>query len=476
MSQDIDFTTFASADATFANERTMGATGAGTVATAGSSLGEKRQRGGIAVAFHGKKRLPGRFGASFAPLAESSVAPTGSPTETTLSKGATDLLLGAYDRQRAVMATIAQCGDALRTTSASQFSLGSALFVNGVPDVEPWDTGLVAVVGKYSSALRPNCPSITNHIFHPAAFAAAAVKPPAPAEFRLMKTPEELRAERRERLRQKQAADAALKKASQGTETHKDKLSLNRVTAGQLSDYALNPLRADEKVREQVLERVTEHERRNYENHIAALPQQIAKKEVMAWRDATKNPTLQVFHVFPTNPEANDCVNRLRNYANEQDARMRGFLLWTQRADLFIVLCGGEKPMRHVTRWIQKMRWASGSSGNNQNRKEDRELLLVGSSSVADQPSISLSIEPKITHCFSTRLSCLAEYSFHLPRPPPEAVPRTMESLLALEHTVEPVFVKIVDSASDAATFIQQQPAYGPLPSLAPLWRAAYGH
>ena len=415
---------------------------------------------------HHAKRMVGRFGAS-----SSTFQPAASIVEQ--SSAAADSFLSAIDDHRAAQQRLEQCAESLRVTvsGSSVFDLRHVLFQDGVPDVEPWDSRLVPIVGKYAvdGSVRANDTSIGDTVFHPAAFSVVPVQPPAPTEYRLVKTQDELRADRRERLRQKQAQEAAMKKSSAGGPQHKDKLSLNRVNMDQLPGYALNPLRADEAVRAEVTERNLEHLRRNYENKIAALPHQIVKKEVDDWRDATKNSSLQVFHVFPTNPDASDCVNRLRNFANEKDARMRGFLLWTARTDLLIVLCGGEKPMRHVSKWIFQMRWGQAGTDN-------QHAQVTSSAHPTSDPS-QYPRKPEVTHCFTSRLSCLSEFSFHLPKRAAEDTPRTIEQLKALEQTLEPVFVKMVDTAKEADVFMrQQQPAYGPLSSLLPLWRSAFGY
>lgn len=197
------------------------------------------------------------------------------------------------------------------------------------------------------------------------------------------KTKEELRAERRSRLaerhaRERKAASASTVAALTRTEDNSNNNSTNndsnehgqfisRTTAhahnrlsnkalvhGLLTRSVLNPLGAEGSVYAQYEQRFHDHQRRNHDRHVAALPHQLAKRAQDTVRRARERPVLRAYRIFPVFQPAH--LGKLRHYANDQ--KLRGFILWVGRVDALVVLSGGESACRHMDRWImQKMQW-----------------------------------------------------------------------------------------------------------------------
>lgn len=288
-----------------------------------------------------------------------------------------------------------------------RYSLLSQLFADGVPDVEPWDAWAYALpryepramtvnpstyrppsatAGTSTSAsavAKPEAvhlsvlPALADSFYMRECLYNSDTDPHAHNTFRHMKTKKELREERRERQKAKQAEakrqrEEEKKKSlvsaittsdgnnnnnnSSSTAAVKDRLSYKRLALHITPDSILNSIQAEMDVRDAYRERFLAHLTRNHERHVAAIPNQIARRERLVARRATERPLLRVYRVFPIYSPAH--LARLRHYAN--DSKLRGFVLWCGGAEAAIVLTGGEVALRHLDTWIlDKMTWES---------------------------------------------------------------------------------------------------------------------
>lgn len=343
-------------------------------------------------------------------------------------------------------------------------SLLHQLFASGVPDIEPWDRWAFKAP-QYDNrmmtvvAARPaSITDVMDLVHHPVLrdthytryyqHAAAA----APVEAKLMKTKDELREERRERLKRKQEQArqnrAAAKASGETTAAPADRLAKHNLAFNLFSGSVLNPVGADTKVLDQYQQRFLEHQRRNYERHIAALPDQIAKRERDAIRHAEERPVLRAYRLHPLYSAPH--LGKLRNFSN--DSRLRGAILWVGGCDAVVVLSGGEVAMRHLHHWIMhKMRWEHG--------------------------------ETRATYLCSVPLMAAQSISFHRTRVRPvDAAAKRAKNEGGAESAVkdrvsgeEPVFMNFCDTVAEGEAFLRSLPAPGgPWKDLTAVWRLAF--
>ncbi|KAG5512312.1 hypothetical protein JKF63_07837 [Porcisia hertigi] len=279
-------------------------------------------------------------------------------------------------------------------------SLLLQLFADGVPDIEPWDRWtssmpryadvngggsahlIVSPVAATMPQIRAAQLDLVHHPVIPDTHYTHHYQYrdlEQPVIEKVFKTKEELRAERRERLRAKQAkaqqdrkAAAAVPEAGALLEANgssggltaltlsaasrllHDRLSTRNLVSNLFGSSVLNPLAADTQVLQQYELRNLEHQRRNHDRHVAALPDQILKRARDQRRHATESPLLRAYRVFPVYSAAH--LGKIRNFAN--DNLLRGFVLYVDSCDALIVLTGGEVAMRHLDRWVlHKMVW-----------------------------------------------------------------------------------------------------------------------
>ncbi|CAG9567121.1 conserved hypothetical protein [Leishmania major strain Friedlin] len=372
-------------------------------------------------------------------------------------------------------------------------SLLRQLFADGVPDIEPWD--------RWTSTM-PRYGSISNSgggahlVVSPLTATVAQIRaaqldlvhhPVIPDthytqhyEYRDLehpviqkeyKTKEQLRAERRERLKEKQAraqqkAAAApdvgalhditgssrgptVLASSAASRLLHDRLSTKNLALNLFGSSVLNPLATDTKVLEQYELRNLEHQRRNHDRHVAALPDQILKRARDQRRHATEAPLLRAYRVFPIFSAAH--LGKLRNFAN--DNLLRGFVLYVGDCDAVIVLAGGEVAARHLDRWIMhKMDWE---------HPDTRAVRLC-----------------------SVPLMDAGSFSFHLKKARGQPHKRATTAAgkrdgrlddVDGDDAAEPVFINMVPTVEEAEAFLRRLPApSSPWSDLCGVWRAAF--
>ncbi|KPA73731.1 hypothetical protein ABB37_09641 [Leptomonas pyrrhocoris] len=372
------------------------------------------------------------------------------------------------------------------TSTSHTNSLLRRLFADGVPDVEPWD--------RWTSA-APRYGDAKHLIVNPLTATPAQVRgaqldllhhPVIPDSHYTRhyqhrdleqpvlvtvayKTKAELRAERRERLKEKQAkkqrqqadkqemaaADAptsslAASSSAAARQLLHDRLSTKNLALNLFAASVLNPLAADTTVLQQYELRDLEHQRRNHERHVAALPNQILKRERDQQRYATEHPLLRAYRIYPIYGPAH--LGKLRHYAN--DNLLRGFVLYVAECDAVVVLAGGEKAVRHLDQWIlQKMVW----------EHHDTRAHRLATVPLMDAES----------------------FSFHLPKaqPPQGGGGRVYKQGKLMEGasaTADPaareaVFIKMAPSVEEGERFLRELPApSSPWTDLSAIWRTAF--
>nr|CCC92742.1 conserved hypothetical protein [Trypanosoma congolense IL3000] len=259
------------------------------------------------------------------------------------------------------------------------YSMLDQFFADGVPDVEPWDMWALAIPRYNPSNVAVN--TSLDCVYHPvlphthySRFYLHA-HDDQKTVFRLPKTKDELRVERQERLRKAKEERERAKKfsAQHGQLTvvestagssaaliagapSRDRVSNRSLCYNLFTDSVLNPLGTDNKVFLQYQERFLQHQRRNHERHVAAIPRQIEKRKQDTKRHAEERPVFRAYHIYPIYGPAH--LGKLRNFAN--DGLLRGFILWICRCHAIVVLTGGEVAVRHLERWmLEKMVWES---------------------------------------------------------------------------------------------------------------------
>lgn len=292
--------------------------------------------------------------------------------------------------------------------------------------------------------------------------ASAAATPAVPMEQRY-KTKEELRAERQARLKEKQkqkqrdarkkelaleaSGDAAATGAEGGSLTlgpkaaPHDRLSTRHLTLNLFQSSVLNPLGTESKVLDQYEQRFLEHQRRNHDRHVAALPQQILKRQADKKRHATAQPVLRAYRIYPLYSAAH--LGKLRNYANDQ--LLRGCVLWVAKCDAVVLLAGGEVAARHLDRWmLQKMQWEHA--------------------------------ETAATRLCSIPLSDCTDFSFHIKKDEDGSGGGGVGQKRGREEPQqEAVFMNMVDTVEEGETFLRRLPAAGSAwRDFAAVWRAAF--
>lgn len=384
------------------------------------------------------------------------------------------------------------------TPTSHTNSLLTELFADGVPDIEPWD--------RWTSAM-PRYGETKHLLVNPATATAKQIhdaqldlihhpvipdthytrhyqyrdleQPVLQKEY---KTKEELRAVRRERLKEKQAkkqreraaaasaiaalgetsmskestaaaASSTLQVSSAASRLLHDRLSTKSLALNLFASSVLNPLAADTKVLQQYELRDLEHQWHNHQRHVAALPNQILKRARDQQRYATEHPMLRVYRIFPIYAPAH--LGKLRHYAN--DNLLRGFVLYVANCDAVIVLTGGEKAVRHLDHWIlDKMEWEH-----------------------ADTRATRLATVP---------LMDATAFSFHLPKASGgSAGGRAYKQRKLLESTsaaqlaeaeaaaTEAVFINMVPTVEEGEHFLRQLPApSSPWADLSAIWRTAF--
>lgn len=357
-------------------------------------------------------------------------------------------------------------------------SLLESFFEHGVPDVEPWDRWVLTSPYYDPQALILNPPRMTSssgviltqrlrdeikkagldrdHVpalpepyvlaHYPNGEQVSSHRQPPPPP----KSKEERRAERREKMRLKQQAEQARRNAGEKIE---DRLHHRNLLVNLWSDSVLNPMGTETKIVSQYQQRIEEHERRNFERHIAALPDQQAKRECIAKRHAEERPLLRCYRIYPIfSPQH---LGKLRNFANDQ--RLRGFITWTCEIEAVVVLAGGEVALRHLDHWIlSKMEW--------------------------EHP------DTQATRVCSITLNSYAEFSFHLTskhlKTASSDVSRFADKFSVEEESKEAVFLVFFPTLVEALQFFSsRQPASragrvgashsSPWSSLLGLWKPA---
>ncbi|KAH9577792.1 protein of unknown function DUF1115 [Trypanosoma melophagium] len=345
------------------------------------------------------------------------------------------------------------------------YSLLDQFFADGVPDVEPWDLWALSIPrygaaniagGGMDRVYRPVLPEThySQYYMHR--------DEEKPIVMKVMKTRDELRAERRERLRKaKEERDRAKRLARQKqqqqqqevvtngdtltttTVTVKDRLSNSNLRYNLFSESVLNPLSTENKVFSQYQERFLEHQRRNHERHVAAIPHQIEKRKRNLHRHAEENPVFRAYRIFPIYTPSH--LGKLRNFAN--DGLLRGFILWVCNCDALVVLTGGEVAVRHVERWIlEKMQWES----------PETVAVRLFTSPLQDSATFSF-----VSAKSRKRQRALQQRS------------NTGTFVNAEEERNEHVYMNFVDSVQEAERFMQSMPTEGPWNDLTHVWRAS---
>lgn len=283
-------------------------------------------------------------------------------------------------------------------------SLLETFWAKGIPDVEPWDRWVLTAPRYDRTALllspaslqymRETMPSSTAppqppttataskmvftpptrsavakaglHLLHspsipeshytqyyaPRSSGKAGTVPPSPPPpSAVPKTKEERRAEKKAKAKVKQLEE---KKRREAGEKVEDRLSHRNLLVNMLGSSVLNPLSAETKVMSQYEKRFLEHQRRNFERHMEALPHQILKREHDTKRHAEERPVLRCYRIYPIFTATH--LGKLRHFANDQ--RLRGCIVWTAEMEAVVVLVGGEVAARHLDHWmLQKMIW-----------------------------------------------------------------------------------------------------------------------
>ncbi|RNF04183.1 U4/U6 small nuclear ribonucleoprotein PRP3 [Trypanosoma rangeli] len=350
-------------------------------------------------------------------------------------------------------------------------SLLDQFFADGVPDVEPWDLWALSMP-RYSLAnLAPGKLDCVHHPVLPETHYSQHYHhrvEERPAVVKVVKTREELRAERRERLRkakeerdrarraarQEQPHEAAnvagvLPAASLGT-TAKDRLTNSNLRFNLFDESVMNPLSTENKIFSQYQERFFEHQRRNYERHVAAIPQQIEKRNRDLKRHAEEQPVFRAYRIFPIFTPAH--LGKLRNFAN--DGLLRGFVLWICQCDALVVLAGGEVAVRHLERWIlEKMRWDA----------PETTAVRLMTCPLQDAATFSfVSAKSRKRERQSAQTTKQAAEETRAQRAPTKGADGT-------EH----VYMNFVDSVQEGESFMRSVPTEGPWRDLSHVWRAA---
>lgn len=398
--------------------------------------------------------------------------------------------------------------------------------------VEPWDLAFEVDVpppattshGTSSSSQRlplwldiARCHNLLHHPIIPVhGFIEderrAEVEATTSGGMKMIKTKEEIRAERRKAAQEKLEAarkEAAAKKAATSSSNgqtqqthHEDQLRWKNLTdASRVQQLINDPHALQETIEQQYRERYEKHMRENYNRHVEALPQQAAKKISDMWRKAEERPRIHVYRV----PKARNvhCVNRLRNFAN--DSKLRGFFLWIAEEELLVVLAGGDVAMRHLDRWIvEKMEWhragrlgGGGGGGGasaavaadeeeqkflskergkqaregittNNNNDDDADGLLQATKLRRIDPALLEKTQGELV--LSLPLLRVGDVSFLLPRRPNDV----MQSLRRKSEVDEAVFVRHCETVEAARAFLEKLPAGGVVPSLLFAWHQAF--
>jgi hypothetical protein len=385
------------------------------------------------------------------------------------------------------------------TSSSHTNSLLTQLFADGVPDIEPWDRWTSAmprygelrhlVVHPHSATPKQIHEAGLDLVHHPVIPDTHYTRHyqyrdlEQPVLQKEYKTKDELRAERRERLREKQAkrkqeraaADSAsISVADMGAENGSsaltslaasgilhDRLSIKNLALNLFASSVLNPLAADTIVLQQYELRDLAHQRRNHERHVAALPNQIQKRERDQVRFATEHPILRAYRVFPIYSPAH--LGKLRHYAN--DNLLRGFVLYVADCDALVVLSGGEKAMRHLDHWIlEKMAW----------EHHDTRATRLLTVPLMDAASFSFHMLPSSQS--SSRAGGGGRVYKQGKLVEGATAAHTDDRAAGEESSKqEPVFMNMVASVAEGEAFLRQLPApSSPWSDLSAIWRTAF--
>ncbi|PWU87752.1 hypothetical protein C4B63_85g59 [Trypanosoma cruzi] len=356
-----------------------------------------------------------------------------------------------------------------------KYFLLDQFFEDGVPDVEPWDLWALSMPRYGAANLAAGPLDRVHHPVLPGTHYSQHYQHRAderPVEVKLMKTREELRAERRERLRkEKEVRDYAKKvvhqeqrheaqfggeltAASLGS-TAKDRLTNNNLRLNLFSDSVMNPLSTENKVFSQYQERFLEHQRRNHERHVAAIPQQVEKRKRDLKRHSEEQPVFRVYRIYPIFTPAH--LGKLRNFAN--DGLLRGFILWVCRCDALVVLTGGEVAVRHLERWIlEKMRW------------ESSETVAVRLVTCPLQDATTFSFVSAKSRKRGSHPARTREKEEEGKEGDKTRVNRDEKKR---EDDTEHVYMNFVNSVQEGESFMRSMPTEGPWRDLSHIWRAA---
>nr|CAJ2466212.1 unnamed protein product [Leishmania braziliensis] len=370
--------------------------------------------------------------------------------------------------------------------NAQTNSLLRQLFADGVPDIEPWDRW-TSTMPRYGGG-APIQAAQLNMVHHPVIPDTHYTQHyeyrdlEQPVIQREYKTKEELRAERRERLKAKQAkaqqdkaaaasgagalpesssssnASMALTSSAASRLLH-DRLSTKSLALNLFGSSVLNPLATDTKVLQQYELRHLEHQRRNHDRHVAALPDQILKRARDQRRHAIEAPLLRAYRVFPIFSAAH--LGKLRNFAN--DNLLRGFVLYVGGCDALIVLAGGEVAMRHLDRWIlHKMAW----------EHPDTRAVRLCSVPLMDAESFSFHLKKAQGQLYKRTKTVGSRSGVGFADKRDDRLDNADG-----DDATEPVFINMVPVVEEAEAFLRQLPApSSPWSDLCGVWRAAFLH
>lgn len=220
------------------------------------------------------------------------------------------------------------------------------LWLQGVPDVEPWDADLLQLP-SYHAATKPVGNATAP--LEPLGLVGASPVEAAPAAPEIKKSKEE-------RLRERHAGrvEAHAKKleamAASGEKPH-DKLSMRHITsaAGLVLKSFLNPTQVAAEIYKQVQEREDAHKARNEEAHKAALPQQHRHRLEKLQSEAEDGwQRVGVFRVLPVTET--HLVESLKIEA--KNLFLKGVIGHVQQTYVVAVLVGGVEPMRKFQRFV----------------------------------------------------------------------------------------------------------------------------
>ena len=310
------------------------------------------------------------------------------------------------------------------------------LFLNGVPDIEPYDSEFLAY-RSYDAPLKNDHGGVNNLIHHPMIgmdLGIASLSDSIPVK--VYKTVEEKKQERHSARLAKQTAHQ--RAVSTGEAVEGQKMRLRNLNDILVVEYNRDPIGTETRIRVEMEARRIQHQEANYHRHIDAIPHQIVKREEDTWRLARRNPWISAYLISPITRTCDErSITTFKVFAN--DGKMRGFIALVCDMVAIVVLTGGDVSTRHVHSWItEKNRYAS-----------------------EDTKGISL---------FQCRLEQWDQCSFYEKTEGKKSeIGKDANPLEEQEY----VYVKQFDTVKDAAGFFRKMPVKGPWSTLDFIWDAA---